>query len=323
VSGSPRLSVVIPTLARPRLLAAAVESVLRQTRPVDQIVIVDDVSPSGPDSAVVDRPDAPPVIEILRTNGFGGAAAARNLGLEHATGTHVLFLDDDDLVHPRFCETALAAFAERPQADVVTFRYECFFEPQSLGDALPVALLFDYRTLAEHPLERIGAGNPAPADLLEARPVSAFLRYLIPVHASLARRDAIGDTRFPETLRQGEDTHFWISLAAAGRRFVARPEVYAYVRRHPGNTTRSRDRYALEIQSCYEALLAGGILRARDDAFLAHLKLLWFRVATRRRDWGSHLGAVASAPDLLFREIAFWAANLRSRRHLLRYFFGP
>lgn len=320
MSASPRVSVVIPTRDRPRLLAAAVESVLLQSRPVEQILIVDDGAGGG--GVPRELATASPAIEIVRARSPGGTAASRNLGLERCSGTHVLFLDDDDLVHPRFCEAALEAFAARPDADVVTFRYECFFEPRSLGGDLPVALLFDYRTLAEHPLERLGTGNPAPLDVLEARPVSSFLRFLIPVHASLARRDAIGETRFSESLSQGEDTHFWISLAAAGRRFAALPEVYAYVRRHPGNTTRSRRRYAREIQACYEALLAEGLLRAREDAFLAHLKLLWFRAATGVR-FGEHLRAVASSPDLLVREVAFWAANLRSRRHLLRYYFGP
>lgn len=314
------VSVVVPTRDRPALLEAAIRSLLLQTRPVDQIVVVDDGSSSTAHLGVVEA--LSPVIEVVRHGTSRGAAAARNTGLAHARGTHLLFLDDDDLVHPRLVEDGLSTFAARPHADVVVFLYECVYMPDSLGAAYPVALLFDYERLPVQPLQLVDSGNPVPRQTLESRPVSAFLRFLIPIHSCLLRRSALGGALFPEALTQGEDTFFWISLAAAGRRFVLDDRVYAFVRRHPGNTTRSRTRYVEEIQACYERLLADGLLTAPDDAFLAHLKLFWFKGVTRRPGRLRHAISILTSPRLLLRELAFWTWNLRARRRLLRYYFG-
>jgi glycosyltransferase involved in cell wall biosynthesis len=311
---SPTVSVIIPTRDRPSLVEAALASVQAQTRPVDD--------GSAPDNAraLAELARRRPEVAFLRLDTPGGPSAARNLGLAHARGSHLLFLDDDDLIHPLLCADGLAALAGRADADAVVFLYECFFEPPDFRDALPVALLFDYRRLAQHPVQAAGHTNRVPAALLADRPVSAFLRFLIPIHSCLVSRKAVGDHRFPEALRQGEDTYFWISLAADGCRFAADPRVYAYVRRHAGNTTRSRSQYVRGIRACYEALLADRLLSERRDRFLAHLKLLWFGLSMGR-GWLSHLDPVLAAPDLLAREIVFWTGNLRSRRRLLDYYF--
>lgn len=318
--GPTRVSVIVPTRDRPALVEAAVRSLLLQTRPVDQIVVVDDASTSTEHLATLRT--LSPAIEIARHELPRGAAAARNTGLAHASGTHVLFLDDDDLIHPRLVEDGLLTLAARPEADVVVFLYECVYTPGSLCDEYPVALLFDYERLPVHPLRLVDGGNPVSRMTLESRPVSAFLRFLIPIHSCLLRRSALGDARFPEALTQGEDTYFWISLAAAGRRFVLDDRVYAFVRRHPGNTTRSRTRYVEEIQACYERLLGDGLLTAPDDAFLAHLKLFWFKDVTHRPGRARHATAILTSPRLLLREAGFWLRNLRSRRRLLRYYFS-
>jgi hypothetical protein len=135
----------------------------------------------------------------------------------------------------------------------------------------------------------------------------------MPIQSCFVRRSAVGDARFPESLTQGEDTYFWISLAAAGRRFLLDERVYAVVRRHPGNTTGSWTRYVHEIQACYEKLLEDRLLAAPDDAYLAHLKLLWFKGLTHPRGGLRHLGHALGSPALLIREIVFWAANLGAR----------
>jgi glycosyltransferase involved in cell wall biosynthesis len=76
------------------LLKKAVESVLLQTHPVEQIVVVDDGS-SAENAAQVDAlASLHPAIEIHRI-ASQGVSAARNHGLKHARGEYILFLDDD------------------------------------------------------------------------------------------------------------------------------------------------------------------------------------------------------------------------------------
>jgi glycosyltransferase involved in cell wall biosynthesis len=91
-----RISAVIPTWNRARLLERALRSVLAQTRPPDEIVVVDDGSTDGTE-AVVAR--FGPAVRFVRQRN-AGAGAARNRGVETATGTFVAFLDSDDVWAP-------------------------------------------------------------------------------------------------------------------------------------------------------------------------------------------------------------------------------
>jgi glycosyltransferase involved in cell wall biosynthesis len=299
-STEPTVSVIIPTRDRPTLLRAALDSVLAQTRPVTQIVVVDDASEG--DHGWNDLVARSPAIELTHCPRRGGAAAARNLGLDRATGDHVVFLDDDDLLAPAFVEHGLARLHADPTVAGVFFRYEVIggtdVDAAGTARAMP-------------PLVR--SNNAVCRTTLEQRPITAFLRYLVPIHSALVRRSAIGPLRFPAMLPQGEDTYFWIALAAAGRRFVLDERPYALVRRHPGNMTRSTLGYVRAIQPCYRRLLADRLLAAPDDVYLAHLKLLWFGMMTGGRGIIPHAFHVAASPNRLADELGFWSANLLSR----------
>lgn len=315
------VSIVIPTRDRPRLLKNALDSALHQTHRVEQIIIVDDGSSAENAGQIDALASADPAIEIHRSAGQG-VSAARNLGLKHAGGDFVLFLDDDDLIHPRMCEDGVAVL-QRGNADAVVFLYECFFTPGGHPEAYPSALFSDHGNLTPHPLARTtAAGNPVPAWFLEAHPASSFLRYLIPIHSCLLRREKIGSVQFPQSLTQGEDTYFWIELAARGLRFVGDPRVYAYVHRHSGNATRSHSEYRRKIQPCYESLIASGLLRDPRDIYLVDLKLCWFKTVTRRRGWQHHLSRIVVAPGLLARELGFWMSNFKTRRRMIGYYFS-
>ena len=311
MSAAGGVSVIVPTRNRPALLRAALDSLLAQSRPVDQIVVVDDASDSTDWLAAVTAMS--PVIEVVREERNRGVSAARNHGLDRARGGYIMFLDDDDLVDRRFVEEGLAVLAANRSADGVFFRYRTTVSGETCDANVDLPPRAQRETRVSFPVALLGTENPVHRATLEQRPVTAFLRYLIPINSGLIRRSTIGAVRFPEALRQGEDTCFWISLAAAGRRFVLDEHAYAIVRRHAGNATRSRVRYLSEIQPCYERLLSEGLLAAPDDVFLAHLKLLWFKTLTGGKGAGRHLQHVLASPRLFVAELRFWTANLASR----------
>jgi glycosyltransferase involved in cell wall biosynthesis len=247
--------------------------------------------------------DLAPTVRIIRLAASHGVSAARNAGLEQATGAALLFLDDDDLLNPRMVETAMAALAAEPGVDVWVCLYDLMFTREAGSDAwLRAAPGRDTRLAGERPMRVIGSAQFAPRAVIESRPLSAFLRFLIPIHTCVVRRASIGPTRFPEELRQGEDTHFWLTLAAGGCRFRLCEEVLVSVRRHGGNTTRSRERYFEEISPLYRRVLREGLAHGRDDRFLVHLKLTYFAWRRREAEWVRHAGPVLAAPDLLARE---------------------
>jgi glycosyltransferase involved in cell wall biosynthesis len=91
---APLFSVVIPTYGRPRWLSEAIDSVMAQTVDGFELIVVDDASPEPVEVA------GHPRIRLVRRERNGGAASARNTGVEAARGRYVTFLDDDDVYTP-------------------------------------------------------------------------------------------------------------------------------------------------------------------------------------------------------------------------------
>src|ERR1700744_4573839 len=95
----PLATVSIPTYNREKFIATAIESVLAQTYPNIQLIVVDDGSTDDTVNVVKRYPEAEYVLIP-----HGGQAAARNSGLHHAKGTIVASLDSDDKWDPSFLE---------------------------------------------------------------------------------------------------------------------------------------------------------------------------------------------------------------------------
>jgi glycosyltransferase involved in cell wall biosynthesis len=103
----PLVSIILPTRDRADLLPRAVASVIGQTMPEFELLVVD----SSPASAAVPSaiPGSDARIRIVLAPDARNAAAARNAGLAIARGEWIAFLDDDDAYRPRKLETQLAA----------------------------------------------------------------------------------------------------------------------------------------------------------------------------------------------------------------------
>ena len=110
----PLISVVIPTLQRPTLLLRAIDSVLRQTHQETEIIVVVDRPDPDTDAAVRSVND--PRLRIVVNPHPLTAAAARNVGADHATGEWIAFLDDDDEWLPNKLERQIAFASGRPPA---------------------------------------------------------------------------------------------------------------------------------------------------------------------------------------------------------------
>ncbi len=105
----PTVSVIIPTRFRPELLKRAIAGALDQTRmPLEVVVVIDG---DDPETKAVTSSIADSRVRIVALDQSVGGAAARNIGVQNASGEWIAFLDDDDEWLPTKLEKQLEAAA--------------------------------------------------------------------------------------------------------------------------------------------------------------------------------------------------------------------
>lgn len=208
MNSAPEISVIIPTCDRPQLVGRALRSVLAQTGPTFEIILVDANRTIATEAAAIAF--APwrdePRIRLVSARGTPNAAASRNVGLAAARGRWITFLDDDDEYLPGKLQSQ-HALAHESGAALVVCGYEFVWprrtrvrqvaQPRFLGDEilrkanLGSPLLFHRRTDAVRFDERLSAGE----DMLYAQELLLAHRQselpcvpqaLVRVHASAA-----------------------------------------------------------------------------------------------------------------------------------------
>ncbi|MFC7076751.1 glycosyltransferase family 2 protein [Haloarcula halophila] len=104
------VSVVIPTYNRASVLPRAIDSALSQTVSEIEVIVVDDASTDDTEALVDEYGSA---VTYLSHSENRGGSAARNTGIEAATGEYVAFLDSDDEWHPEKIERQVACLESR------------------------------------------------------------------------------------------------------------------------------------------------------------------------------------------------------------------
>ncbi len=118
VPAGPLVSVVITTFNHARFLADAISSARSQTRPAEEIIVVDDGSTDNPAAVVADFPG----VHLIRQL-HHGLAAARNTGWRATQGKYVVFLDADDLLLADAIGSNLRRFDRNPDCAFVYGAY--------------------------------------------------------------------------------------------------------------------------------------------------------------------------------------------------------
>lgn len=109
------VSVIIPIYNVEPYIQTTVQSVLAQTYPVSEIIIVDDASPDN-SAAICRQIDDPRIVILQQEN--RGPSGALNSGIRHATGDYVAFLDGDDVWQPHKIETHIQHLESNPKVGV-------------------------------------------------------------------------------------------------------------------------------------------------------------------------------------------------------------
>jgi glycosyltransferase involved in cell wall biosynthesis len=201
---SARVSVIIPAYNAASHLPATLKSVLGQSARPGEVIVIDDGS--ADDTAAIAAGFG--VRVLSRAN--AGCAAARNAGIEHASGEYIAFMDADDLWHPHKLAVQLAALQSYP-GPAFSFTDYRWFDEQGVHERSS--------GLRRHPAFRRVAnvmGTPsARGDILIAadgkRPVLPDC-YIQPSSLLVRRADVIAVGGFDERVRLAEDYEFFLRL---------------------------------------------------------------------------------------------------------------
>lgn len=184
MNGTPKLSVIIPVYNTSKYLRRCLESVVSQTYPALEVVIVDDGSTDN--SAEICKE----YVENHLNFKFcslpnGGASKARNRGLVMSSGDFITFLDSDDYLQQDIYNMALNAFT--PDIDIVSFGANTI---TSGGDLLSIDCDFD----------RIYAAEEIISDIVAKLKTAVWNKVF--------RKTAIDGISFPEEYSHNEDMVF-------------------------------------------------------------------------------------------------------------------
>jgi glycosyltransferase involved in cell wall biosynthesis len=208
-SALPLVSVVMPCFNAAPYLAEAMESALRQSYRNVELILVDDGS-TDDSQAVATRLAAQYTGQVTRlATRREGPYPARNVGLSHARGEFVAFLDADDYWGADFLEKLHAALVDNDAA------------------------------LAYCGWQNVGATDRTnepyvPPDYEKEGKLELFLRAAAPwpIHAALVRKSVIEEVRgFDTNFATCMDYDLWLRIGAS-RPIVRVPEVLAFYRHH-------------------------------------------------------------------------------------------
>lgn len=204
MSYKPLVSVVIPTYNRAEQTIAAIESVLAQTYPNLEIIVVDDGSTDGSDQTIQQfirqRANSGPQILFFRQPNQG-PSVARNAGIAKAQGKYIAFLDSDDLWLPEKLEWQLQALQQLNNESGA-----CFTDVRLLNrSGLEVS---SFQVHRRHYKESIGIDRNAAKSLAES--FSGFWVSSLLVRADTVRQ--IGGFSPDILFAEDRDLHFRLSL---------------------------------------------------------------------------------------------------------------
>jgi len=242
------ITAVMPAFNAAEFIAESIASLLAQTEPPVEVIVVDDGSKDDT-AAMAERAGA----RVIR-QANGGPAAARNAGIRAATTEGIALLDADDIARP----TRLAR------------------QRDGLVDST-VAVVF-----SAHDVE--GKVPPVPPAVIDFDVLWA--RNCIPTSTVLLRKsawEAVGGFDEARDLIGVEDYNFWLRLAHAGWSFSRVPEVLVDYRPTPASLTAQTQRFAAaemtNARRTAERLgLSAELLRRKEHALYLEYGLELFHV---------------------------------------------
>jgi glycosyltransferase involved in cell wall biosynthesis len=289
------VSVVIPCFNCQATIAQTLASVAAQTLPPKEVILVDDGSSDHTWQLLHELQEIRYLhLRLLSHPGNEnhGASMARALGVAHASGEYIAFLDADDLYAPKKLERQLEAFERDPEIVM------CHTAVQVIGD-------LDQAAFYEAAL----SGSPESPYWFR-RQKDYLVRNRICLSSSLVRADVLNRVPFSflgASKVLFEDWLCWSLLAGKGR-FLYLPEQLTLYRVHRDSITSRLTQSAIKVKSVaslwevrlrklYAGLEFKMVLLARSDTFLHGLRVMGSIVEDLRQILIAYLWNPGCNPD--------------------------
>ncbi len=270
----PLVSVIVPVYNVEPWLEECLASIRGQTYSRLEIIVIEDGSTDG-SALVMERHREDHRIRMLRHPRNLGPSAARNTGIDASTGDYLLFVDADDLIHPRLVELCMHC-ARAHECDLV------IFDAVAFGDSTPITG------------DRLGRAEPCSQRALSREDyfLSGKAAWRKLMRASLLKST---DWRFPMGLcYEDNPLHYFLGLEAAERRTL---DCALYFRRkRPNSITSSSGRPLLDWFATQRLSIPEILARAtrREQELFARVSYNTASRITLRID-REHLGAALEA----------------------------
>ena len=210
----PRISVIIPLFNQKQYVEEAVKSILEQTYPNIEIIVVNDGSTDNPFPVLEEYKEN--IILINQEN--KGLAGARNTGLKNCSGEYIQFLDADDFLH----------------SEKIRLQLEFSKINNAMVSYCEIAQ-YNERTKQTY-LSYIGKIDDMFSNLF-----NFWEPYPMPIHSLLIKKELFEKHGiFDEELRACEDRYFLSKLAVAGVKFNYFPFIGGLRRIHQYNMNKNR-----------------------------------------------------------------------------------
>jgi len=207
------VSIVTPVYKAEKFIEKTINSVLQQTYPNFEMILVDDCSADDSAAVIKGLMAQDERIKYVKLEENSGAAVARNTGLEHAMGQYIAFIDSDDVWKPEKLAKQLAFMQENDYAFTYT-SYEMVKESgEVIIEAVKLPKKLNYSGLLK---------NTA-----------------IACSTVIIDRKVIGDFRMP-LVRKGQDTATWLKILRSHDYAYLLDEVLGSYRQVEGSISSNR-----------------------------------------------------------------------------------
>ena len=281
VTKKPLVSIIIPVFNVEKYLGQCLESVLNQTYDNLEIIIVNDYSPDGSINIAQSYAANDSRIRIVNHLENKGLPAARNSGLEVATGEFIQFIDSDDWIPLNRIEIMLDYLTSN-NSSIVVAGIQVVKEN---GEKISERVFSQVESISDHVIRELQAGFA--------------VKYLF-------KSCLVSNIRFNENLRNFEDGDFSVNiiLAAEGKITVISDLLY-YYRQHSGSITNKPSKatfeyFMLGVELVWSTIIGLTNLNYEEKSFLIHELL---RIRWEGYDWLLNRPGISEDEKTLFTDL--------------------